>query len=122
VVALVCKKSPTGVLMNTNHLHSHKRASQLFRQFADSETDKHRVSVWFYADREQDIYVIASALQRQHIPIHDIQKTPQGDWLCVGVLEQSVEEGAMEQLYQRMSDLASEHNVTFDGWEARLAF
>ncbi|MGM0587357.1 MAG: ribonuclease E inhibitor RraB [Bacteroidota bacterium] len=99
---------------------AHRRALQLTQLLSGNAKDKHLLTIWFFGDRERDIYRLAAELQRRNIPIQDIRKTYDGSWLCIGMIEQPVVDGMMNQLYHEMCQLARQFKVKFDGWEARI--
>jgi regulator of RNase E activity RraB len=93
-----------------------------FIRHMDVDPGKERpVTFWFYAEKEENIYRLASRLQENGYRIECCEYTEiSGNYLCIAETSIATSASLMDKLCVDMELLAGRFGVTFDGWETRI--
>ena len=79
------------------------------------------VTVWFYSDDEERIYLIASRLKESGYRIECCEYCDDSrDYLCIAEKQLTTSAATIDKLCTDMQQLAARLGVTFDGWETRI--
>jgi hypothetical protein len=93
------------------------------QRFGSNVNREHEVSFWLYFQSEDSAQKAARRSERTELkaevspPLKDL---PDGKWLCLLYCPHVPDEGLLDGISQFCTELASEFNGQFDGWEARL--